>query len=74
MRAEEYARLKKGDKVNHNRYGNSTVIKHNVIGIIITPDTAEGKAVLKKDSGTEITNYLCISILEVKTYKPATGG
>ena len=52
MKEKEMFELKPKDKVNHKHYGLSTVIKVEPdFGVVIKPDTKQGRSLLKAQSG-----------------------
>jgi len=63
MKDDEATRLQKGDEVMHKKYGPSLVIEvmtdgEMLFGVAICPSTESGQAILTKDSGCPIPNFL----------------
>lgn len=63
MKDNDALKLKKGQKISHNRYGKCTVkevmmAQGELFGIVITPNARIGKGLLKSDSKTDIPDFL----------------
>ncbi|MCJ7482632.1 MAG: hypothetical protein MUO31_06675 [Thermodesulfovibrionales bacterium] len=59
MKERDAKKLKVGQTVTHDRYGECKVKEVMMsFGVVISPTTDEGKAILKIDSNTEILDFL----------------
>ena len=65
-------KLKKGQKVIHNSYGVCEVKEvvrdescGELFGVVITPLTENGRALLRLDTGTDITDFLEDSVRRI---------
>jgi hypothetical protein len=71
MKQNDVNRLKNGDKVTHSQYGLCSVDEvmmsfGSFFGLVLIPETIEGKIKLACDSGTTIPKFLEDSIRRVR--------
>jgi hypothetical protein len=71
MKKADATKLKKGNVVQHRRYGLCVVDKvvftfDSFFGVVIIPSTAEGSLLLIADSRTDIPRFLETSIRKIK--------
>jgi hypothetical protein len=74
MKQSDINKLKKGDIVEHTRYGLCSVDKvmksfGSFFGLVIIPLSEKGKDLLANDSGTGIKRFLEDSIRRIKKNK-----
>ncbi len=71
MKTKDILKLKNGDNILHVHYGKSKVKEvvlsmGELFGVVITPITDKGKALLCFDSGTDIPDFLEDSVRQLK--------